>query len=63
MSKKYFKILLIISSITTAIVLALSAYNYFSFDKPFLNETTTGSLFSFTSMLALYFALFHDKDK
>lgn len=48
MDKKTFFIVIIISlGIITSIGLALSAYNYYLFDKPFLNDITRGLLATF----------------
>lgn len=45
--KKLFLILLIVVIVITMIGLGFSAYNYYIFDKPFINSTTVGLLSTF----------------
>ncbi|MFH6675984.1 bacteriocin immunity protein [Streptococcus suis] len=42
-----FLILLIVAIVLTMIGLGFSAYNYYIFDKPFINSTTVGLLSTF----------------
>ncbi|WP_218837265.1 hypothetical protein [Streptococcus cristatus] len=45
--RKIWLILLAISAIITLLGLGFSAYNFYVFDKPFLNSTTKGLLSAF----------------
>lgn len=45
--KHFFTITLLALVILTSIGLALSAYNYYVFDKPFLNDTSKGLISAF----------------
>lgn len=62
MTKKHLKILLIISSVLTAIGLALATYNHFVFGKPFLNRSTIIYLISLV-LVTVNFILLKNKDK
>ena len=42
--RKLFLTLLIVAIVITMIGLGFSAYNYYIFDKPFINSTTVGLL-------------------
>lgn len=46
-------VLLVVIFSITAVGLGLSAYNYYVFDKPFVNDTTEGLLSAFVIGLAM----------